>query len=83
MSKGPRGEKRPADFVQLNHKVLGENGSCENDSKNIWDLIGRGKERVEKEAFDRLKAELDHAFAALESSYVSLAAAEIIARNQM
>jgi hypothetical protein len=46
------------------------------------DLIRRDKECVEKEAFDRLKTELRHAFAAPESSYKSLTAAEVIARNR-
>lgn len=38
-------------------------------------------ERAEKEAFDRLKTELRHAFAASETSYKPLTAAEVIARN--
>jgi hypothetical protein len=42
----------------------------------------RDKERVEKEAFDRLKAELGYAFAAPESTYEPLTAAEVIARNR-
>jgi hypothetical protein len=46
------------------------------------DLIRRDKERQEKEAFERLKAELAHAYAAPESSYRRLTAAEVIARNQ-
>jgi hypothetical protein len=40
------------------------------------------KERAKKEAFDRLKVELAHAFATPESSYKSLTAAEVIARNR-
>lgn len=47
------------------------------------DLIRRDKERVEQEAFNRLKAELDHAFAAPESSYQPLTAADVIARNRI
>jgi putative addiction module CopG family antidote len=68
-----------SDFVAAN---VGENGSYENVSEYIRDLIRRDKERVEKEAFDRLKAELGHAFAAPESSYEPLTAAEVIARNR-
>lgn len=68
-----------SDFVAAN---VGENGSYENVSEYIRDLIRRDKERAEKEAFDRLKAELRHAFAAPESSYKPLTAAEIIARNR-
>lgn len=68
-----------SDFVAEN---VGENGSYENVSEYIRDLIRRDKERAEKEAFDRLKAELAHAFAAPESSCKPLTAAEVIARNR-
>jgi antitoxin ParD1/3/4 len=40
-------------------------------------------ERAEKAAFDRLTAELRHTFAAPESCYKPLTAAEVIARNRM
>jgi antitoxin ParD1/3/4 len=66
------------DFVAAN---VGENGSYENVSEYVRDLIRRDKERAEREAFDRLKAELTHAFAAPESDYAPLTAAEVIARN--
>ena len=66
-----------SDFVAAN---VGESGSYENVSEYIRDLIRRDKERVEREAFDRLKAELTHAFAAPESSYQPLTAADVIAR---
>jgi antitoxin ParD1/3/4 len=68
-----------SDFVQAN---VGQDGSYENVSEYIRDLIRRDKERTEQEAFDRLKTELAHAFAAPESSYTPLTAAEIIARNK-
>ena len=67
------------DFVQAN---VGEDGAYENLSEYIRDLIRRDKERTEQEAFDRLKAELTHAFAAPDSSYEDLTAAEVIARNR-
>lgn len=67
------------DFVQAN---IGENGSYENVSEYIRDLIRRDRERAEQEAFDRLKAELSYAFAAPDSSYLPLTAAEVIARNR-
>lgn len=67
------------DFVAAN---VSETGSYENVSEYIRDLIRRDKERAEQEAFDRLKAELTHAFAAPESTYHSLTAAEVIARNK-
>lgn len=68
-----------SDFVAAN---VGEDGSYENVSEYIRDLIRRDKERVEKERFDRLKAELAQAFAAPESAYEPLTAAEVIARNR-
>ena len=68
-----------SDFVAAN---VSETGSYENVSEYIRDLIRRDKERVEQEAFERLKAELTWAFAAPEDSYQPLTAAEIIARNK-
>ena len=67
-----------SDFVAMN---VGENGTYENVSEYVSDLIRRDKERAEKQALDRLKAELAHAFSAPESSYESLTAAQVIARN--
>ena len=68
-----------SDFVAAN---VGENGSYENISEYVRDLIRRDKERAEQEAFDRLKAELTRAFAAPEDSYKPLSAAAVIARNR-
>ncbi|WP_303746602.1 ribbon-helix-helix domain-containing protein [Stenotrophomonas pigmentata] len=68
-----------SDFVAAN---VGEHGAYENVSEYMRDLIRRDKERAETEAFERLKAELAHAFAAPESSYQPLTAAEVIARNR-
>jgi antitoxin ParD1/3/4 len=68
-----------SDFVAA---TVSETGSYENVSEYIRDLIRRDKERAEQEAFDRLKAELTHAFAAPDSTYHSLTAAEVIARNK-
>lgn len=68
-----------SDFVAAN---VGENGSYENISEYVRDLIRRDKERTERRAFDRLKAELENAFAAPESAYRPLTAAEVIARNR-
>jgi antitoxin ParD1/3/4 len=68
-----------SDFVAAN---VGENGSYENISEYVRDLIRRDKERAEQDGFDRLKAELTHAFAAPETSYKPLTAAEVIARNR-
>lgn len=68
-----------SDFVAAN---VGQDGSYENVSEYIRDLIRRDKERAEQEAFNRLKAELVQAFAAPESSYQPLTASEVIARNR-
>lgn len=68
-----------SDFVAAN---VGDEGSYENVSEYIRDLIRRDKERTEAEAFGRLKAELTHAFAAPEDSYQPLTAADVIARNR-
>jgi antitoxin ParD1/3/4 len=68
-----------SDFVAAN---VDENGAYENVSEYIRDLIRRDKERAEKEAFERLKAELAHAFAAPEEAYKPLSAVEVIARNR-
>lgn len=67
------------DFVAAN---VGENGAYENVSEYIRDLIRRDKERMEVQAFDRLKVELKHAFSTPDSSYEPLTAAEVIARNR-
>ena len=67
------------DFVTAN---VGENGSYENVSEYVRDLIRRDKERAEREAFERLRAELTRAFAAPDDSYHPLSASEIIARNK-
>ena len=68
-----------SDFVTAN---VGQDGSYENVSEYIRDLIRCDKERAEAEAFGRLKAELVHAFSAAESSYKPLTAAEVIKRNR-
>ena len=67
------------DFVTAN---VGESGSYENVSEYVRDLIRRDKERSEREAFDRLKAELTRAFAAPDDSYHPLSASDVIARNK-
>ena len=67
------------DFVAAN---VGADGEFENVSEYVRDLIRRDKARAEQAALDRLKAELQHAFAAPESAYRPLTAAEVIARNR-
>lgn len=68
-----------SEFVASN---VGQSGTYENISEYVRDLIRRDKERAEREAFDRLKAELERAFAAPEASYGRLTAAEVISRNE-
>lgn len=68
-----------SDFVNAN---VGEHGAYENVSEYVRDLIRRDKERKETDAFERLKTELTHAYAAPEASYQPLTAADVIARNQ-
>ncbi len=62
---------------------VGETGRYENVSEYLRDLIRRDKERADQQVFDRLKAELNLAFAAPESSYVSLSATDVIKRNRI
>lgn len=68
------------DYVASN---IGENGSYENVSEYVRDLIRRDKERSEREAHERLKAELVRAFAAPDSSFHPLSASEVIAGNRV
>lgn len=68
-----------SDFVAMN---VGEDGSYENVSEYIRDLIRRDKERAQALTFERLKAELVVAFAAPEDSYKALSASDVINRNQ-
>jgi len=68
-----------SEFVASN---VGEQGDYENVSEYVRDLIRRDKETKETAAFERLKAELTHAWAAPESSYKPLTAADVIARNR-
>lgn len=67
-----------SDFVSAN---VGEDGSYENVSEYIRDLIRRDKERVEADQFERLKAELTRAFATDEACFAALDADSVIARN--
>lgn len=50
-------------------------------SEYVRDLIRMDKDRAEVAQFERLKAELGVAFAALDDSYSALTADEVIARN--
>lgn len=67
-----------SDFVAAN---VSEHGAYENVSEYLRDLIRRDMERKEQEAFERLRAELSHAYAAPESAYRPMTAADVVARN--
>lgn len=67
------------DFVSAS---VGEEGEYENVSEYLRDLVRRDKQRIEQEKFERLRAELAHAFAAPDDDYLPLTAAEVIARNK-
>lgn len=62
--------------------TVGEDGPYENSSEYVRDLIRRDKERTDAVAFERLKAELQLAFAAPESDYTQVTLADAIARNK-
>jgi hypothetical protein len=66
------------DFIAEN---VGQYGTYENVSEYVRDLIRKDKARVEEQNFQRLKAELTHAFAAADSTDESLDAATVIERN--
>ena len=74
--------------VRLNSTLSGfvaakvsENGSYENVSEYMRDLIRQDMARVNRAVFGQLKTELTQAFSAAESTYMSFTAAEVIARN--
>lgn len=67
------------DFVTAN---VGDGGTYDNVSEYVRDLIRKDKERVERGAFERLKAELGVAFAAPDDSYHASTATDVIARNR-
>ena len=67
-----------SDFVVAN---VGEQGAYDNVSEYVRDLIRRDMARREDEMFQRLRAELTHAFAAPQSGYRPLDADAVIRRN--
>jgi putative addiction module CopG family antidote len=68
-----------SDFVA---ETVGHTGSYENVSEYVRDLIRRDKARVEAEAFERLRAELQQAFATPDADFAPVTAADVIARNR-
>ncbi len=67
------------DFVAAN---VGDGGAYENVSEYIRDLIRRDMAQADASAFERLKAELNKAFAAPDSAFHTLTADQVIARNR-
>lgn len=65
--------------VSLN---IDETGSGEALTKCIDDLMRCDKRRMEKQAFENLKSELERAFAAPDSSSHPLSVSEVPARNR-
>jgi len=66
------------DFVAAN---VGDTGAYENVSECARDLIRRDMERVDRDSFYRLKAELTRAFSAPDSAYQVLDADTVVRRN--
>ncbi|PHS15878.1 MAG: addiction module antitoxin [Kangiella sp.] len=60
---------------------IGENGDFDNMSEYIRSLIRHDKARIESQAFERLKAELELAFSASDKTYHPLTASAIFDRN--
>ena len=60
---------------------VGHEGAYENISEYVRDLIRRDKERVEREAVERIKLKLKQAYAAPDNRYAALTADDVIARN--
>jgi Arc/MetJ-type ribon-helix-helix transcriptional regulator len=79
MALNVRVSGRLGEFVAAN---VSENGAYENVSEYVRDLIRRDMERTEGEAFQRLQAELQQAFAQPDDSYETLDAAAVIRRGR-
>ncbi len=68
-----------SDFVASN---VGHDGAYENISEYVRNLIRHDKERMERQKFEYLKAELELAFSAPDTTYTSITATDIIGRNK-
>ncbi len=68
-----------SEFVAAN---VGEHGAYDNVSEYVRDLIRKDKRETEEQAFERLKAELQRAFAIPETDYRHISAADVIKRNR-
>lgn len=68
-----------SEFVAAN---VGEHGAYDNVSEYVRDLIRKDKKETEQQAFERLKAELQRAFATPETDYRRISVADVIKRNR-
>jgi antitoxin ParD1/3/4 len=68
-----------SEFVTANVRP---HGAYDNVSEYVRDLIRKDRDRAEQQAFELLKAELQRAFAAPESDYQRVTAADVIERNR-
>ncbi|RVT89242.1 addiction module antitoxin [Sphingomonas crocodyli] len=68
-----------SEFVAAN---VGEDRAYESISDYIEDVIRRDKERVEREGFERLKAELQAAFAQSDDDGRIVTLEDVITRNR-
>lgn len=68
-----------SEFVATN---VGEHGAYDNVSEYVRDLIRKDKKEAEEQAFARLRAELQRAFASPDSDYERITAAEVVKRNR-
>lgn len=62
--------------------AVGDEGPYENTSEYVRDLIRRDKERRDQELFERLKAELQIAFAVPDDQYRKVSAADVRKRHR-
>jgi antitoxin ParD1/3/4 len=68
-----------SEFVAEN---IGDQGSFDNVSEYVRDLIRRDMERADRDGFERLKAELTQAFSVPDEQYRPLTADMVMARHQ-
>ncbi len=68
-----------SEFVAAN---IGHDGLYDNASEYMRDLIRKDKDRAELQAFERLNAELQRAFASPEADYQEVTAKDVIKRNR-
>ena len=68
-----------SEFVAAN---VGDGGAYDNVSEYVRDLIRKDKREAEEQAFERLKAELQRAFAAADSEHHRVTAVDVIKRNR-